>query len=505
MSIKQGFDEVAKKLGLQEMNTERVIDLVKHDILISMYRKTDSLKTELTKDDKDINSRVEKIYEQWYGAKFKDDNHKVLSMFLVGPPGQGKTTTFKVAGAEVATAMGLNFVMNPPDSYKPNKKDFLFVSVECSGENSSVTFGGIPSKVVEQGPDGNDLEYMKKLPNKRLALLGHVAGGLLLLDDFSNTGPNVQNVALSVTDEKRFQGLDLRGTYIGMTGNLGALDGTHTTQLSTALRGRCITFFTRDEMPKFVNRALYKYNDDIGDAGIIGFLQRNPECFAELPSTKESGGYPSPRTWDHFIEQTRSLIRRNGGRAINAIEDIKTYASIILGNETGLKFSAYYLSLVQGADPLARGAILDGKLDKERLKEKYGGGTSEQQQSFGYQFAMACSDYTVELIKGDNEKNFKKAIERFALATLILNPSEFTYAINYMKAKLAAQVDKFSTNLGDKSTRKVLSSEVKQRIGQIVVECEDCTGDHRRDLIDALSDADKLEMAKRSSRRVSRT
>lgn len=498
MSVKKGFDEIAKSLGLVEMNTDRVIDNLKHDILLSMYRKD-------PKDvfEQDLNKKIQDVYKEWFGSKFEFDGQKNLSMFLIGPPGQGKTTSFKVAAKFVADKVGLRFVQNPGDEYQAQRSDFLFVSLECSGENSSTTFGGIPAKMEESGPNGEKIVYMKKLPNKRLALLSQVAGGLLLLDDFSNAAPNVQNVALSIADEKRFQGLSLEHNYVGLTGNLGALDGTHTTKSSSALRGRCIVVFTRDKIENFISRALNKHKDAIGDVGVVGFLQRNPECFAEMPDNKQDGGFPSPRTWDHLIEQNRSFVRRAGGRGrgeMAAYENIKDYASIILGPTVGLKLQSYFYSLIQGADPLARQVMIENKLDTEQLKTRYGNGLSEAQQSFGYQFAMALSDYAVQAIVEDKEHKLDTPVKRWAKGILTLNQAEYTYAIDYFKAKLAIQVEEFSSNGTEKTVRKTLSTNIKEQIGQIVASQDDFSKEHRKNLIDALSDYDKINEARRSRR-----
>lgn len=507
MSNKKSFTEIAKTMGLQEMTTDHAIDLAKHDILLSLYRSKDNLSAE----DKVINKNIEKTYKDWYGHDFEyDPTHKNLSMFLMGPPGQGKTTSFKVAASEVCEALGLNFVMNPDDAYVAGKNDFVFVSLECSGENSTITFGGLPAKITEKGPNGDDITYMTKIANKRMALLSQVAGGLLLLDDFSNAAPNVQNVALSLTDEKRFQGLNLDHTYVGLTGNLGALDGTHTSKISSALGGRCIMFFTRDSVENFQARAHKKHKDDIGDAGVIPFLQRNPELFAEMPDGKKNGGYPSPRTWDHFIGECRSFVRRYGGRGRGekqAHEYIKNYASIILGAEVGQRFSAYHYSLVQGADPIAQKAVLHGKFDKEEINAKYGGGKSSPQQDFGYQLAVASADYTVQLIKnakgGTMEEKLKEPITRFGKVVLMLNPSEFAYAIDYFKQKLAVQIDEFCINKDTKENIKKLDTKVKMEIAQILSKLEDFDQEKRDTLINSISDYDKLNTG-RVSRRVGR-
>lgn len=511
MSSKKSIEEVAKAMGLHEMDTHELVELIKNDILMSLYRSgmEHGKKKELTADEKELNKNIEKTYKDWTGSDFEyDPSHKNLSMFLMGPPGQGKTTTFKEAAKEVCNALGLTLVINPGDDYQASKKDFVFVSLECSGENSAITFGGLPSKVEEKGADGQPIVYMTKVPNKRMALLSQVAGGVLLLDDFSNAAPNVQNVALSLTDEKRFQGLNLEHTYVGLTGNLGAVDGTHTTKNSTALSSRCILVFTRDNVKNFAARTQQRFkNDDIGDAGILAFLHRNPECFAEMPDAKKNGGFPCSRTWDHFMGEARSFIRRNGGRGKGekqALENIKAYASIILGNEVGQKLSAYYYSLVQGADPIAQQAIIYGKVDKAQIDQKYGGGKSAPQQDFGFQLAVACADYTVQKIRNDKDQKLDEAIKRFGQVVLMLNAPEFAYAIDYLKAKLAVQVSKYCSNTNSKDLIKKLTIEAKTEISQILSKLEDFDGTKRAALIDAITDYDKLEGNRRPTRRTTR-
>lgn len=506
-------EEIAKSLGLHEMRTVDVIELLKFDILTAAYRKNPKNDFE-----KKLNEKIKQTYEKWSdGSEFEyDPSHKNLSMFLMGPPGQGKTTTFKVAAKKVSDALGLNFVINPADDYVPSQKDFLFVSLECSGENSTITFGGLPMKVEQEIPTENGSEkitYMTKVPNKRMAMLSSVGAGLFLLDDFSNAAPNVQNAALSITDEKRFQGLNFEHCYIGLTGNLGALDGTHTTKIGAALRGRCITFFTRDTPDEFAARAYEKFKDDIGDAQVVPFLMRNIDCFAVIPDNKTSGGYPSPRTWDHFIGECREFIKRGGGRGFGEkrmLEQIKSYATTILGPEVGQKFSAYYYSLVQGADPLARQAILDGKLRKEEFEAKYGAGNaagkSQPQQDFGYQFAVACSDYAVQLIKKEKNNKLDEAITRFGKAVLKLNPAEFAYAIDHLSAKLAATVDKYAEESTKNKTYKSLTSDTKLAICQIIQKLEDFDMDKRDALVNAITNFDKINdsSANRVKRRVAR-
>lgn len=523
-------EQLAATLGLQPIDTEQAKRYISLDILRAAYGRTAKL-----------DKRIEEVYENWTGSKWEKDNDKIMSMMLVGPPGQGKTTAFKKAGEEVAAALNLRFVLNPADDYGVDQEqkallletekdlkeaqnagaspaelapiakrirsiqkkvhldlsgDFVFVSQEFSAENSKMELGGIPSKQEEAG-----MEYMTKLVNKRLAVLGRCGAGILLLDDFPNASPNIQNLGLSITDEKRFQGLNLAGTYIGLTGNLGSHDGTNTSRMSTALRGRCEVYFTADKLDNFVNRMMSRFRDEIGDAGVLGFLQRYEQHFSSLPDIKQMGGFPSPRTWDDFTLQLRRSIRDHGGRGkgeLKALKDIAAKANAKLGLEVGQAFYAYYHALMRSADPLARSAIIDGELKKDQLAKRYKEGFSSDEQHFANQFALAVGDYTVSKIVKEGGK-LDEAIERFTTALVAMNNDVWAFALNHMKTKLAIQQESLSQKYGD--TGRELTSSVKEQIGKIIMKNKDIDSSQREVMIDALSNADKVSVNRASRNR----
>lgn len=527
MARDQNDKNLAHSIGLHQVDTETAIDEVAFDILYTMYKekpknearelaamtkevKSRAAANKITPEEAEdeiaslkdftevaMNKKIENVFFEWTkGSKWQDTGDKVKSMLLLGPPGQGKTTTFKEASKKVSKALGLNFMVNPGDGEAITARDFMFVTMEFSGENQITTIGGIPAKTVDAD---TGLEYMTKLANKRLAMARVAGGALVLLDDFPNAAPSVQNVGLSLTDEKRFQGLNLDNVYIGLTGNLGALDGTHTTRLSTALRGRCKIYYTEDTLPNWINRIQQKYRDNIGDASIVGFLQREPQYFFEMPNTRQQGGFASPRTWNNFVEEARRTVMKHGGRAgsSQAIQEIQRHASSILGLEVGLKVHAYYNSLMLGADPIARKTIIDGNFDEQTFKEKFKDGFSAESQFFAYQFAVALSDYAVQELVGkknyslDLVKNphLKNVVERFAKGALAVNDDTFAFAIDHFKAKLANQVDEWSHKV---ETRRTLTTEVKKLFASVISQAKDFSAEKRQVMIDALSDADKF-------------
>jgi flagellar biosynthesis GTPase FlhF len=97
------IEALAQNLGLREVDTNQVIRQIARDILLSMHGK----------GNKKLDAKIEKVYSEWNkGAKWEDDNEQITSILLVGPPGHGKTTSFKEASKLVASALGMEFLEN---------------------------------------------------------------------------------------------------------------------------------------------------------------------------------------------------------------------------------------------------------------------------------------------------------------------------------------------------------------------------------------------------------
>jgi len=294
--MRQSIDELAKSVNLPNKTTKKVIDMLKHDIILSLYRKNpdeamqlfqsshpnpfdEKIESALTegsgvsekeieelrkekklfqtgleslpefvsaketqKFNNEINKKIADLWKDHYGKEFDpkiQSKNKRLSLFLMGPPGQGKTAAFIVAAKEVCADLGLHFVEHVSDDYVPSRKDFVMVVQECAGENSAITFGGIP-KAEEIIVDGKKVSVLKKAINYRFTVFDRCAGGVLLFDDAANAAQVIQNVLLPVAQFGSFQGTKINNALIGFTGNLGSLDGTYTTELSSALRTRVI-------------------------------------------------------------------------------------------------------------------------------------------------------------------------------------------------------------------------------------------------------------------------
>jgi len=507
--MRQSIDELAKSINLPHEKTKDLIARIKNNILLSMYRFEPIVEgdAEKTEDNLRINKKIETLYEKKQGRKFNPKifakNH-ISPLFLFGPPGHGKTASYSVACREICDELGLRLVQDPDITYIPKKDDFLMVMHPTDGENSSITFGGIP-KTEEIEINGVKRNVLKKALNFKFTLFGDVAGGLLLFDDAANATKVVQNALLPVAQFGTFQDLKLPNTYVGFTGNLGALDGTYTTDPSSALMSRVVPVFVTDNAKDFTTRAYSNYNDEVGDLGVINFLLRNLDNFAHLPSgTAKHEGFPCPRNWDYLIQAIRSEVEMNGGRGVGEEKSLPTIGSLCtskVGPVVGNKLVAYFDSLIKGADPLARRFIAtsptsENKTEMEslmqELKKKYGNGASSESISFGYQFATACGDYAVNHIVAaqDPSKTLVEGIRRFGNATLALNDSEFSYALEHLKNKLAAYVTKFAQPT--RSGTKELTPEIKMKIAETINELPDCGHSKRSILIKVITDMDKI-------------
>jgi len=526
--MRQSVEELAKSVNLPNRTTKKVIEHLKHDILLSLYRKNpeqplqdveaeiaynEKIGTPLPEEVKDrmikaatqkvefnfeLNEKIADVYKKRYGREFDPKVHaknKNLALFLMGPPGQGKTASYIVAAKETCADLGLRFVEHVGDDYIPQQNDFVFVVQECAGENSAITFGGIPKAEEAVDANGKKISVLKKAINYRFTVFDYCAGGVLLFDDAANAAQVIQNVLLPVAQFGSFQGLKISNACVGFTGNLGSLDGTYTTELSSALRTRVIPLFVTDTVRDFANRAYEYYNDSLGDMGIINFLLRNEKDFSVLPDPGEKSGFACPRSWDNLIQAIRSVVERNGGRGrgeLESLPEIHELAYSIVGPEIGLKLAGYYNSLIRGADPLARQFIVMNKPDLELLKSKYSNGASQEDISFGYQFATACGDYAVNFIaESDNpNKTLEEGIKRFGTAVLQLNDSEFAFAIEHLKNKLASYITDFSKPTKD--GRRELTAEIRTRIAHTINDLPDCGPSKRDVLIKVITDYDKI-------------
>lgn len=414
------------------VDTAYVVEKLYQDMLLTFYGNNPSM-----------DQKIKQAWERKYGVPFREaDTEYVNPTILHGSPGHGKTTSYKVAAKMVANDLGLNFVINPDESYVPSENDLLFVSYELSGQVSSADFGGLPSKAKVAGAD-----YMSKLPNFRLAILQKTGASVLLLDDLANAAPAIQNIALSVAEERRFQGLNLGNTFVGCTSNLGAQDRTHVSAFSAALESRCRNFQVRDTLPNFVTRVQSTFKDDIGDAGLLGFLKKNEESFS-VETPPQRGPFPCPRTWMKLLSDLRRHVainmpnyKTNRVASLASSMDLQIMASSLVGMDAAQKVSSYFHMLYTGAAPLAAELMEKGELSedsKKRLEEKMGSGHSAEGHEFGHQWAVALADECATRVAkvSDNDEKVHDIYRRYAAGISMIEPTHIMFSISHFMGKM---------------------------------------------------------------------
>lgn len=403
-----------QELPLKEATTDIIVDRLILDMLQKFH--TGGVIP-------DLDERIESAWLLTRGTAFLA--RLVTPTYLRGFPGQGKTTSYRIAAMRVAEMLNMPFIMNPDEGFTPTGKELLFIVQELSGQVSAVDFGGIPNVQKFVAPNGESQEYMTKIPNKRLAALKYAGASVLLLDDFSNASPNIQNVALSILTDNRFQGLDLGNTLVGATGNLGASDGTHVSSTSNAIVTRVANFLVVDTIDHWVKRTQLEFADDIGDGGISSFLRRYPDLFHAPKSSRDGVPYPCPRSWSLFVPKLREIIfyfkqrkQKEPGFSF-PFDELESEASGFLGLEVSNRLAIYFLSFMQTSDPLAKRLVESGQwsnADREVFNQEYANGYAASSQQFAYQFVTALADYTAKaFIEGLPEKtNWQKTAQALA-------------------------------------------------------------------------------------------
>lgn len=390
----------------------------------------------------------------------KNDTQVPLGLF--GPPGQGKTSCGVEAAKLVASTMGLTFVKNPPDTYMPTKNDFYFVTQEMSGETSKAEFGGLMTKSTVE-IEGEKRDYMTKIMNKRIALSEFAGAGVFLLDDFTNASAVIQNLALSVAQEKRFQSADFSKFFIMFTGNLGAADGTTVSPLSNAMISRIEPYYVEDRPTDFIARMLKKYPDAVGDAGIAGFLSRpSGEAVFNMLPDKRGEPFPCPRSWEnamHAMRLAKFEADVGGEHMSHKLHGLENSVAACVGKHAAQQFTTYLREVLSNADPLAKSLVTTGKMDEKVFETEAGGFMTPKQAAFGTHFANALAEHTAAAMlkqvpsdartlkdngtpKSQREHDeFMKSFANFVDGATRLKNTDLTYAIECLKQRLLLQSD----------------------------------------------------------------
>lgn len=545
---KNDIHEISGALGLNHAEILDVIERIKGQMFYVYYRHDASADWEIK-----YNLEIKKAYKKFTGREFdaefaKKTMMQFASIALMGPPGHGKTTAYKEAAKWFAKETGLEFIENADinDYVKGldgkakkqfKRKSLVFVSQEFSGEVSKAAVG-LPMKenVVlsiedEVEEDKKQVTYVSNMMPGRFRLMNKACASVLLLDDFVNASQSVQNIGLSIANERRFQDMSYRHSYIGLTGNLGAIDGTHTSKFSSALVSRMETYVVSDKPKDFAKRLIERTADTIGDLGMAAYLKLNEQEFWKMPT---NGSFPCPRTWDAAIEMMRREVHAKGSLEA-ALDEISKRLSSSVGVEASAFAYSYLSRLVTGAEPLAKKMIEAGEWDtreKQKFKDGYGDGYSDKAQEYAYQFSSAMADYVAQKIvlsplhkdvehiyakinngqpldveeskklEETRVKILKEPIERYLLGmSNCLQESALAFGVQQLVDKLSYQLVPWSeTKNNSVDKQRYLKFEVKQAIVKISDNLavarektgqKDFNAEHMYAIIDAITNTDR--------------
>jgi hypothetical protein len=355
------------ELKIPAKDTQWLIEQIKADLLISAYRPNPTEPRFIA-----LNKKIEQVFESEFDRPIF--HRPVTPYHIMGSPGHGKTTCFKVAAKWASEKLEMNLVVNPTDDYELTDNDILMVVLDLSGETSNLKFIGLPVigdylNTLDENGAGKG-KYTTSAPPKLLQNLQHATVSIFLLDDFSNASPSIQNIGLSVMLEKGYQALKIgQNTFVNSTGNLGALDGTSVSPTSTAMASRRQAYIGFDTVDNWSKRTQEEFPDHIGDAGLVEFFRQHPDCFSEANKSKKGEGFACPRAWSHFVHYARDAmhkydyqLKRSTSLAGSAFEldDFITKAQGHVGFDVSIKLKAFYLSLTNEVTPIAK-SLLDGE------------------------------------------------------------------------------------------------------------------------------------------------
>lgn len=517
--------EIAQKLQLPLAQTDDLVQSVANDILRSMWRYPEFKKGDngldeevpLSNEDKEFNERIDAVHKDWNGGvefpRFR--RKKIRGVGLAGSPGHGKTTTIEVAAKRVATAMNMRYLS--PDrleSVPLNEIDgntFAFVSEETAGLVSAMEMFGMPAegRSTGTGPDGTDTRFLARLFSLPLQKLMKAGGGVLLFDDFSNAIKQIQDTGLSLMDRRRNGELVLTKTYFAATGNLGGLDDTNATRMSSALRGRMRTYLVHDTVENFLARNLTDplLQDPLGDVFFRQFFARTKDTyFSRIPKKGEQGGYPSPRTWRDALDDVRDCVHRHGGR--KNIEVARTEINNILQASVGLEcaqaFNSFMEAVLVGAEPLAAQLMETGKLDKSTVEKYFNQeGFQANDLFFAHQFVLSLADHTINKILADG--HLDEAIARFAKGLELIRSQGGTFELGLeeLQTRLIAQVPEVKTGkknvvkiskvVNADQNRRELLVEAGDLIGTMIMDASQVDAVGRQAIVNVFSDMNKMD------------
>ncbi|ATC60266.1 hypothetical protein [Vibrio anguillarum] len=371
--IPPAIENMANDVGMTVTRVAELVPQITKDILRTWHTK--GLNPE-------NDALVERAWKEIFKYPYTNISDDVAPAYVKGPPGQGKTTAFKVATEQICKAMNVKLYIDPDLNDEPKPTDVVMVIPQLGGALSTTVTQGIPS--TQEG-------MTVYSPPSRIAKMIKQPFSVFLLDDLDNAHDSVKNSAMPIVQSKRLNDINLKSQcYVCVTGNLGAVDGTNTGKDSSALLNRANVRLACDTLGDWLERGSKRFNDDYGMAFIDEFLMQNPENFYPAVERKYRGQRPTSRSWDALTNDVRNHLaeydaQQEAGLVPSPIMPrLKHSIPSHIGNKVGTELQVFFNDVLTLARPAAMELMNKGELSdimRQKLQETFSGNLSTDSES----------------------------------------------------------------------------------------------------------------------------
>ncbi|MFV8386283.1 hypothetical protein ACNO5E_19485 [Vibrio parahaemolyticus] len=348
------IEQLAAKSGYKPVPIDRLIDTVAKNMLVSWH--TDGVNNE-------VDTLVETAWTKLFGYEFINANPEssATPMGLMGPPGQGKTTAYIVAMKRIADAMNVALHVNPPIQKDIGVNDLLLRTMVLAGEVTPTPLSGVPYS------EGNETRFN---PPATLTQLQKTNFATFIGDDALNAHQPVQNALMDIVHTKIWRDTYIgENTYVGITGNLGAADGTNTMKQSSAFINRMAVALAHDTPGAWLQRAHDTYVVDdpfnVGTCFVSDYIAENvtenPNVFYKGPDKQTRGPHASSRSLDALVRDLRTAFVNHDRAKANGIatRPLVSVAEEICSQHVDQEWTKGYVAYVQDLLTLARPAAVE--------------------------------------------------------------------------------------------------------------------------------------------------
>ncbi|MBT9167692.1 MAG: hypothetical protein DDT19_01032 [Syntrophomonadaceae bacterium] len=323
--------------------------------------------------------------------ELEDSLDSMLSFFIWGKPGIGKTDTLK---------------------HIAERKGISFMTVHAA-QMHELELRGLPYADVDTKEDGKKIKKATWLPFEHILPIPEIHGekGILVFDDITLGTLEVCKAAQQLFLERRIGSYTLPdGWHCMATGNNPEDAPGYVQKISPPIKGRFkhITVLPPNETGNheaeedMFTAWLNKYNIH---PMVLSFCKKYPNMISDYSRMKDENGYPTPRTWEFVSRQLNAWEKK--GVDIKK-EDIGYLTSVFEG-AVGMAASRQFVQYTK---------IWNQVLDMREMLEKGVDEKKVKSKELDVQWASAISGLTmlpgyVVSPTGKTSKEAEKVINNF--------------------------------------------------------------------------------------------